>query len=74
MPRLHRWRTLKLALLHGWPDAEGLAKAHASGKSKLLWRGHLQYSPHSHIMLVDHRGQAAGVVAPSTDQPQVKSP
>jgi hypothetical protein len=74
MPRTLGWQNFKPALLHGRSDAGGLPTPHGSGKSKLLWRGHLHYSPHSQARLVGNRGKAVGVVALATDHAQVESP
>ena len=74
MPRLHRWRNFKLALLRNRSDGEGLCSVHASGKSGALCKGLLTYLKHGNSLMAPDRVQTIIDSAPAADNAEVKSP
>ena len=74
MPRLHRWRNFKLALLHSRSDGNGLGSVYASRKSGALGKGLLTYLKHGNSMTAIDRVQTAIDPAPATANAEVKSP
>ena len=74
MPRLHRWRNFKLALLRNRSDGEGLCSVHANGKSGALCQGLLTYLKHGNSVMAIDRVQTAIAAAPDAATAEVKSP
>ena len=74
MPRLHRWRNLKLALLRSRSDGDGLGAVHACGKFGALGKGLLTYLKHGNSMTATNRVQTTIAAAPVAGNAEVKSP
>ena len=74
MPRLHRWRNFKLALLHSRSDGDGLGSGLASGESGALSKGLLTYLKHGNSLMAIDRVQTAIAAAPAAATAKVKSP
>ena len=74
MPRLHRWRNFKLALLHSRSDGDGLGSVHASGKSGALGKGLLTNLKRWYSVMAFNSVQATTAAAHIADNTEVKSP
>ena len=74
MPRLHRWRTLKLTLRRSRSDGDALGSVRASGKSGALGKGLLTYLKHRHCVMAINSVQTTIAAAPVADHAEVKSP
>jgi hypothetical protein len=74
MPRLHRWRNFKLALLRSRSDGDGLGSVHVGGKSVALGHRLLRSLKQENSMVATNRVQTAIAAVPVADKPEVKSP
>ena len=74
MPRLHRWRNFKLALLRSGSDGDGFGSVQAGGKSVALGHRLLQSLKHENSMVATNRVQTDIAAVLVADKPEVKSP